>query len=788
MPSHSSEQKQLEKDRKDIENINHTVLMALEMLMGAGGHKSGFKNLSASGASTVLKGVATDHRHKGYKDVTMKAFQLGLQRILADSYVALQLLDNNGSDLNPEMKGKLEDPENRQFILNMLGFSKQERKAIEANIDENNNAEKIMNAINEQLSHSETNKAELKQKIELMITGAMCYLPFSEPNDGMHFQIPIKDQAGNYHFEGMKVLKINMSPGVEGPYYALNLQPIHPETQKAQEQMLFMGTNPLPTASGFSVTAHADTITGNHIGENLVEASADRFEKMFKEKFKANIKNLVENHLDDFTTIDEKGVEQINYQALWLAARVKCSGQSLGGSISLQMQLKYPHMVEISAFEPPFLLEKSRKEMENNLRTAQEDFSELINDIEFSQESKNKINVDSLKQAVPSEYEELKGVLKENNIIIAQMIDYATKFGKLSTDAKILQVDTKVHASKNNNPESFKNTSTWDKVKDTIYRRVMALSLMSHAMVLAPQRDKKVVELEGLNDLFSEKSRESFTKTLDTKIWKAIQIPMKSYMKFKNLVKDNVYDPKMDPSKHPKYIESHKESLAADLNGEWETIKRSLADIETNANSWQNGAHILEKIDKFSRTMERANNLDMVVVENYKSEILKLKEVDKSGLITLYEDYLLAKISDNQDINEVQRTAYKLISDTIKSYQTKPEQLDIQKVAELYAFLDKNGRKAFIKELKEVIPQQELTQSPQKDLIFNLQSQAKSFSEQSKLKELAKPEKQTNTISSAAMLLPGFKKFQSKDNQENRENIVRMENKEESRSSTKPRK
>lgn len=786
-----------EREQQDIDKINETVLKALEMLMGSGGHKSGIGGLSSNEATKVLKGVVTDHRHEGYKDVTMQAFQNGLQRILDDFYVSATILTEG--KLDNEMLQKLVDEDNRKYILKIMGFSRQERQAIEELIKNDNpdlNPEKVAELIQNayKMNHKHETKDRLR-RIDMMTTGTLCYLPFAEPNDGHQFKIPVKDQNGHFHREPMKVTRVNMSPGIEGPYYALNLQPVDPKNQHAQEHMLFMGTNPLPTASGFSVTVHADTITGNSIGENFVEASSDRLEKMINEKFKSNIKNLLLNHRDQFVRDDGT----LDKQKLWLAARVKCTGQSLGGSISLQMLVKFPHMVEISAFEPPFLLEKHKTEMERNLTDAHDNFNRMVSELEQEAVDPDiKNDLSTLKGAVPKHKgPQLEGLLAENNEIIAQMIDYATKYGVFSPPAKILHVDTKVHASVNK-----KDISAFDRIKDFVYRRVMAFSVMSHAMVLAGQNDKQVVELYDLNKLFDAKSRQSFTKTLDQTIWKAINKPISKYIKLKAHLKDTVYDPTNDPKSDPRYKLANANILADQIDGKWQAIHTALNAVSNDPNSWQGGEHLIRKIDDLSRMLLRAENLEI----NTSDIMLEMKELSQalsnapqaSEKIKLYVAYLNLKSetansfdlasSKNED---VQRLATKLISDALDKYvkeaSSNSETIDLtalsqhrQEIVELYNFLDQNGKRDFINQLSQV-KDLGFDQSPHIKLIEDLRNHSKNNTERSDLKTLQTPKQPQSTFTT----LFSSKSVQSQGSEVKREEAQTRP--EESSSKRKPR-
>lgn len=714
-----------DKEAQDIEAINKTVMSALEMLMGAGGHKAGFKGLKSSRSSAlkIAKGVATDHTHRGYKDVTMQAFQLGLQRILDDYFVALKLLDGSKID-DPQILDKLSDRANRDYILKILGFSKAACKTIHKGIEgpPELTSQQIFQEINNMLVlKGQQNTEDRKQRIELMISGSMCYLPFAEPNDGHLFNIPVKDVSGQYHQQATEVERINMNPGIGGPYHALYLRPVQPTVGYAQDNVVFMGTNPLPTSSGPSITIHADTISGNSIGENFVQASEDRFEKLFKAQFKSNIKNLLENHLEDFR--NNQG--EVDYEKLWLAARVKCTGQSLGGSIPLQMLVKFPYMVEISAFEPPFLLEKHREEMQRNLENAHDQFSQMLDEI--APDVQNKKALTDLKDSFPKDSESLNGVLKKNNVVIAQLIDFATKFGTFSPPAKILHVDTD------------KSVPKYSAIKDYIYKRAMAYSLMSHAMVLAGQNDKKIKELDNLDDLFSHKSRRRFTGVLNSVVWKAINKPMSGYIHVKNYMLNHVYDPKLNPDKHPKYLETNTDILTKQLMGKWSTIQQALNSLD-DPNSWQTGAHLQTKINDLSRMMHRAESLGIDTtrisseIGSIYSNIYNSNNQD-IGKKEIYLGYLMHTLYPPAE-NIKQEFQTRIMQAALLQLQATP--LSASNVIEMYSLLNENKRKEFIAELKTFTQQNSSATPELNKLLKDLSAHAQRNSEKAELKDLAK--------------------------------------------------
>lgn len=571
-----------------IDEINEAVLNMLKMLTGGGGEPI---TKSPHALLKIMKGLTTDHTHKGYKDVTMYAFQIAIQTMLENCYFALKLLEND-PNINESFPKKLLEDEHLKYLLKILGFKRADRTEIIETLNQKSDNEKI-EFLKNIINSNNIDKKDQKTRLEMMVTGLLCYFPFSEPNDGHRLNIPVKDQKGNYYLEETQVERINMSPDKKNPYYALQLSPVKPTNENAyvQNHVIFMGTNPLPTSSGPSITIYADTVPGKSIGEIFVDASEELFKKMLTAKFKENLYTLIKDHLDDFK--NETG--EINYQKLWLAARVKCVGQSLGGSLSLQMLAKYPHMVEVSTFESPFLLKNYKRKIEENLLNAQKEYFKIIEDLNLENSG---IDIEDLKRAVPkNNFGQLEAILSKNNVAIAQSADLAIQYGTESPPLYLLYVTRK--AGKN----------IYEKIRNNIFDLGMGLSLLSHAMVLASDQNKEIKRLDNLYDVFDKRSRALFTFLLDKEIWPSINSPTKLYIQIKHFFLNKIYDPKMNPAKNPKYIEINKLKTSNELRGKWELIKTALEKLEKNPEHWQAGAHLNEKIEDFFRFKERADAL-----------------------------------------------------------------------------------------------------------------------------------------------------------------------------------
>lgn len=741
-------------EQNDIENVDRFVQRALEMLMGAGGHREGFRGLTESlaGSTKVLSGVATDHWHRGYKAITMAAFQKGLQRILSDCYVALKLLElhQNKSTLSDADKQliqqKFDDPNNRDYVLKILGIKKLERDKIAQEYPTHGSFEEKLGCIQQHLPYAgkTAQLADRQKRIELMLSGALCYVPFSEPNDGTKFQIPTKDAKGIFHLQKSTVERVNLSPGLAGPYHAIHLRPDDPKTP-GQDHLLFMGTNPLPTSSGPSTTVYADTISGKSIGETFMEASEERIENMLRTRFKENLKNIIQYRLDEFT--DPSGT--IDYQKIWLAARVKCVGQSLGGSLSLQCLAKYPFMVEASAFEPPFLLDKYKEIIDTGLQNAHTNYSNIISEVvdTLSEDKKQSLDIDALKKAIPEDAQQCKTLIAKHNVAIAQLIDYATNYGTVSPPVTLYHVDTK-----------RQHLPLIKKMKNKLYRGVMAGTLMSHAMVLAGQNDKVIRELDDINQLFSETSRKSFTHALDKAVWKMINGPVTGYLYLKHYYLDKIGDPKWDPSKHPNYIPAQKEMLAGDIAGKWEAVKRGIETAGTPG-SWQGGDHLFRKIEELARMMARADQLGLPI-EGYRREI-KLFILNPPDVQTTQQALYLEYLSNRLPISKSSHVAkepsspflekaYKFCKENLKALyglQEPPDQAEKSRefrsnIIDFYAVLGKTERRQFIADISTLSPNHQ----PDPLLVRQLMHYANNRTEQQALQSLLTPEKPAKSL------------------------------------------
>lgn len=701
------------------DNVDVVVEKALKLLMGAGGHTDGLKALAKEllknpkAAATIVGGLVVDHWHLGLKEVTMAAFQKNLQSIYEDNYIALKLLENVNNQkslldgLDDDLKSKLNDPEKGVYILKILGFDKKQIKEYQEGYSKN-----CVKYLNENLQFT----PERFQKIEFMLNAAQCYLPFAEPHNGAVFKMPLKGQDGKYALVPMEVEKINMSPGIESDYYALNLRPINkldpnnPDHRYYQDLIVFMGTNPLPTASGPMVTLHADTIPGKSVGENFVENSKDLFENLFIEQYKQNLINLIKNA--------EKPIK--NYEKIWLDARVKCVGQSLGGSIPLQMLAKYPFMVEIAAFEPPLLRNDYQREIDKNMLEAKNAFSKLVDEMKLGE------HAGELKKAFPDDKNSLQTKLKSNNIIITQLFDYVTKYGDTHPPATMYKVDVS------------KDTPTY---KAIIYKAGMALTAMAHAMSVAPMTDT-IIEPHG--DLNKE-GRAAFTSLLHNTVWKAIDPFLTKYFFVKSYLQSKIdlLNAKEHPAKATFYKTETPEMFAQQIADQWKSIQRDVGEIKQGEPSWKQGWHLKEKIDKLLRDIKRVE-LDSITKELFqdknqdgidvvKRQLKEIKYFDKTAESVLF-DYA-QKMSTLSFGIKIQ-----FVSSLSQSDSTIDELKALrQQVIQQYETMGKGERMKFLEDVKKYIQSKQLlVTSPERGLLFDLRKRAKTGEEHKMLGDLIK--------------------------------------------------
>jgi hypothetical protein len=168
-------------------------------------------------------------------------------------------------------------------------------------------------------SASHTHGISSKQ-IRAVLYHILAILPFAEPKDGDSFNVPqkIKGQWVQIPYTVERIPLIGQEAGTT--YNAYGLVP-PAEIPHAQALLLFMGTNPLPSAEGGGITFWADFLPGLSVGEAIFLHGRDK----------------INNFINRFK-------------------KIRCVGQSLGGSLSLLVHESYPTKVSCDAIAPPLLL------------------------------------------------------------------------------------------------------------------------------------------------------------------------------------------------------------------------------------------------------------------------------------------------------------------------------------------------------------------------------------------------------------------------------------------------
>ncbi len=174
-------------------------------------------------------------------------------------------------------------------------------------------------------------------QLQNIITAALSIIPYTEPLDDTVIRVPqlIDDrwQKITYTLQRIQMTQSAFGP----PYFAYGLMP---NSGGAQAQILFMGTNPIPTATGANHTFMADTIPGLSVGEHLYLSG--------------------KNNIQEF----------INHAHTTTGAPVIANGQSLGGSLAVLSHVYQPDKVQAAAFNPPAFLLNLRTTYERNIELA----------------------------------------------------------------------------------------------------------------------------------------------------------------------------------------------------------------------------------------------------------------------------------------------------------------------------------------------------------------------------------------------------------------------------------
>lgn len=198
-----------------------------------------------------------------------------------------------------------------------------------------NFSKEFFNALSEKISSSFNNPELSDLKKELILYNALSFIAFADPQDGQILTV----NGIQYSIE-----KIALTSGwLSSPYYAYGLKAVNEPT--AQSILIFQGTT-TPADHGFLAGFLADTKPFGSIGTQLYARGREQIQNW------------------------------INAENQRTKKRVLCTGQSLGGSMSLHAHIHQPDEVDYFIFNPPGLTNREKKIYEKNkffLDTDQQD-------------------------------------------------------------------------------------------------------------------------------------------------------------------------------------------------------------------------------------------------------------------------------------------------------------------------------------------------------------------------------------------------------------------------------
>ena len=675
---------------KRQEEINNVIRAVLECLLGAGeapqniAHLIGTLRRSPLSVGYIGIGLMFDHFHHGYKHNTMRAFFHNLNQIFYECFIALKLLNNQIDDLDIDEINFIEDTERNSYLLKLLGFSSETRDDI-INTFYHMPNDKIdyITFLLGNLSHEDI--TNLIQKIEFLLVGAQSYLPFSEPHDGDRVGIPFRDDLGQYQIAHLEIECLNLNHGVAGPYYALSLVPLqHDEDEVSlyqQDRLIFMGTNPIPTSHNPMGTFYADVQPSQSIGQSLLERNHTFFAERIKNQYSENIEQLIE--------IARNQNEVIDYQSIWLNARIKCLGQSLGASLCLQLLSYYPFMIEVAAFEPPFLDKKYKKIIEKNLKNSVHQFKELIESLSIDDNEK-----EALILSYPEDELERYQLLKANNIGIIQLIDIVTKFGTISPPVTLYQVQINSELAKR------------DKFKLFSYQLFMMMTGASHAMVLSSQNNIEI----GLTEKKLDRLARHLLTQFYTQGFSRIVHPfLFGYFEMRFVMK------KVFKTNHPQPLKLKRLEptyLTMEILNKWSVLKRKLTNDD---NQTFQGGQIYEKIIQLSKLLSFYSLLIPETVDYIQNEVIHFIEINDDKIRDEHKYLIERKILNIE--NETAQTlenALELLQQYSYVY-THSQPINVNRLHEIklaildiYPFLTFKDKSTLIKNLSRYIKLKEI--------------------------------------------------------------------------------
>lgn len=183
-------------------------------------------------------------------------------------------------------------------------------------------------------------------QLQNIIDFGLSYIPFFHPKNNSSIYIPQKIN-NNWQRVEYKVERIQITHKIFGsPYYAYGLKPIN--NPDAQAQLLFMGTNPLPTATGRFHTFMTDFLPGFSAGEHLYLSAKGKIQKWVE-------KNATSSR------------------------PVVATGMSLGGSLAGITHFNQPDLIQARAINPPTWLQSQRKVYEKSKARLKAEGKKAVN-------------------------------------------------------------------------------------------------------------------------------------------------------------------------------------------------------------------------------------------------------------------------------------------------------------------------------------------------------------------------------------------------------------------------
>jgi hypothetical protein len=220
------------------------------------------------------------------------------------------------------------------FDLSIFNFSILKKSGTEIYSEFRATLQEIFINIHYHSTHHDQEHAEhfienKELQLSALITNSLSLIPYAEPENDHKFVIPQKIN-GLWQMVEYETERIKLTPEQFGsPYFAYGLKPIN--NSEAQALLLFMGTNPLPHATGAHHTFMADFMPFHSVGEHLYRADKDKLHAWVNAQYDITSKPVIAH------------------------------GHSLGASLAVIAHVHQPDKIQARAFNPPFWLPSIQK-------------------------------------------------------------------------------------------------------------------------------------------------------------------------------------------------------------------------------------------------------------------------------------------------------------------------------------------------------------------------------------------------------------------------------------------